>query len=264
MPESTQPGRDPGSELDIVGVFRLLARDWCRLTELLKAKTDRGERISDAEDDELANHPIEYAFTWIEHRTGISHGDLLATALRINTSMGLEYWKSQRPGKPERPDLTWVPVRLRKLDADGGTQQLMAELRDRFPTKMDALLHASDNADQRAAPPGAPAQSTPTRSAEANVSAGNGERGGRAFRAENPPRPTQPTTLLTDDEKSIWDALEGKALTGKELGKKLGKNEAVIRAHIGKMRAGGYELKNRARRGYYRPDRPPPDLPTDA
>ncbi len=64
---------------------------------------------------------------------------------------------------------------------------------------------------------------------------------------------------LSDGQRDVWEALEGRALTGKQLHKRLGVPEDSIRQHVRAMKKAGYEVRNaRNLGGYYRPDAPPP------
>lgn len=71
-----------------------------------------------------------------------------------------------------------------------------------------------------------------------------------------------PKRVMTDGQKRLWDALHRKALTGKELAgqKVLDTSEDTVRHCVKGLRQAGYEIENRAGRGYYRPDAPPDDL----
>jgi len=66
---------------------------------------------------------------------------------------------------------------------------------------------------------------------------------------------------MTDGQKRLWDALKGRALTGKELASsnELDTSQETIRQWVGELKKAGYEIPNRRGRGYYRPDAPPLD-----
>ena len=68
-------------------------------------------------------------------------------------------------------------------------------------------------------------------------------------------------TLLTDDQRAVWDRLKGRAASGKELAVEiLGRstNEDAIRKRIGRIRRTGRIIANRRGLGFFRPDAPPP------
>lgn len=69
--------------------------------------------------------------------------------------------------------------------------------------------------------------------------------------------------LLTDQQKCIWELLDGQALSAKEIAKRPGcpASEESVRRQIKKMRRNGYDIQNIRSRGYYRKDAPPPDSP---
>ncbi|MCK6477199.1 MAG: hypothetical protein L6Q35_10250 [Phycisphaerales bacterium] len=68
----------------------------------------------------------------------------------------------------------------------------------------------------------------------------------------------QPLAPMTDLQQAIWDALEGKAMTEKEL-RKLLEPGSEVRPAIARIKAGGRRIENRRGAGYFRPDAPPPD-----
>jgi biotin operon repressor len=63
--------------------------------------------------------------------------------------------------------------------------------------------------------------------------------------------------LMTDGQKRLWEALQGRALTGKELARALDTSEETVRQWVKELRAAGHEIENRRGRGYFRPDAPP-------
>ena len=67
--------------------------------------------------------------------------------------------------------------------------------------------------------------------------------------------------LLTDQQKCIWELLDGQALSAKEIAKRPGcpASEESVRRQIKKMRRNGYDILNNRSRGYYREDALPPD-----
>lgn len=78
-------------------------------------------------------------------------------------------------------------------------------------------------------------------------------------------RPTEPggrETLapLSEVLRSVWDALDGYALTAKEIAVAIrleARDEDLIRKRIGAIRRTGRQIENRRGLGYYRPDAPP-------
>ena len=64
---------------------------------------------------------------------------------------------------------------------------------------------------------------------------------------------------LTDGQKRLWNALDGRAVTVKELAKELNTSDGVIRRWKGDLVRAGYRIDRRASRGYFRPDAPPAD-----
>lgn len=66
--------------------------------------------------------------------------------------------------------------------------------------------------------------------------------------------------LTTDGQRSVWEALNNRAMTGKELAKALHTSGETIRQHVSDLRKAGYQVPNRRGRGYYRPDAPPDDF----
>lgn len=77
--------------------------------------------------------------------------------------------------------------------------------------------------------------------------------------------PAPSTTPLRKGELAVWNALEGRILTGAELAMELGlgtNGEYVVRNRIAGIRKNRGEdvVKSKRGRGYYRPDAPPPDL----
>lgn len=68
-----------------------------------------------------------------------------------------------------------------------------------------------------------------------------------------------PPIPLTEGQKKIWDALDGRCLSAKELVLvHAASSEEVARAAVRAMRKAGHTIERRASRGYYRPDAPPP------
>ncbi|MEE8092900.1 MAG: hypothetical protein V3T47_01570 [Gammaproteobacteria bacterium] len=68
---------------------------------------------------------------------------------------------------------------------------------------------------------------------------------------------------LTDSQREIWDLLQNRILTAKEIAVELleGRTkEGAIRKRICRMKQVGWLLLNKGQRGYYRPDAPPPDF----
>ena len=65
---------------------------------------------------------------------------------------------------------------------------------------------------------------------------------------------------MTDGQKRVWDALSGRALTGKELTNELETSEDTVRQWVRELRANGFDVPNKRGRGYYRLDAPPNDL----
>jgi hypothetical protein len=65
---------------------------------------------------------------------------------------------------------------------------------------------------------------------------------------------------LTDDQKEVWDALDGKALTAKELSMEAtGRRdlEDAMRKRVAAIRNTGRVIDNKQGAGYFRPDAPP-------
>lgn len=67
---------------------------------------------------------------------------------------------------------------------------------------------------------------------------------------------------MTDDQREIWDALDGRILMAKEFAHYLGKriSAEAARKRIEAIQATGRKVSNHPKLGYFRPDRPPPDL----
>lgn len=72
--------------------------------------------------------------------------------------------------------------------------------------------------------------------------------------------------VMTDGQQRLWNALDGRALTGKELASdsKLDTSEDTVRRWVSELRKAGYGIDHRRGRGYFRPDARPADseLPT--
>ena len=67
--------------------------------------------------------------------------------------------------------------------------------------------------------------------------------------------------LLTDQQKCIWELLDGQALSARKIAERpgCGASEESVRCQIKKMRRNGYDILNNRSRGYYREDALPPD-----
>lgn len=72
-----------------------------------------------------------------------------------------------------------------------------------------------------------------------------------------PPELSKKNRVMTDGQRRLWNALEARAFTGKELAATLDTTEDTIRQLIKELRDVGYNVENRRGRGYYRPDAPP-------
>lgn len=66
--------------------------------------------------------------------------------------------------------------------------------------------------------------------------------------------------VLTYEAKKLWDALEGRVLTSKELAKELFSKPDAVRQLVKKLNEKDHKVKNMPSRGYYRPDSPPPEF----
>jgi biotin operon repressor len=64
---------------------------------------------------------------------------------------------------------------------------------------------------------------------------------------------------LTDGQRAVWDGLDGRVLSAKELAKELGTSDSMIRQYVHSLRKRGYKVNWTPGAGYYRPDAPPPD-----
>jgi DNA-binding CsgD family transcriptional regulator len=73
---------------------------------------------------------------------------------------------------------------------------------------------------------------------------------------------TTSKSLLSDRQLEVWDSLEGKCLSAKELSKAQDLSEENIRKHIQAIRKkrGQNAIENTRSRGYWRLDSPPPDI----
>ena len=67
--------------------------------------------------------------------------------------------------------------------------------------------------------------------------------------------------VMTDGQKRLWDALDGRALTSQELAaeSELGTSPETVRQWVSDLKKAGYEIDRRQSRGYFRPDAPPAD-----
>lgn len=67
--------------------------------------------------------------------------------------------------------------------------------------------------------------------------------------------------VMTDGQKRLWDALDGRALAGKELAaeSELDTSPETVRQWVSELRKAGYKIGTRPGRGYFRPDAPPAD-----
>lgn len=74
-----------------------------------------------------------------------------------------------------------------------------------------------------------------------------------------PTEPIHRLTPMTDGQKRLWDALEGRALSAKQLASKdeLDTSEDAVRQFKLGLKQSGYTIALRPGRGYYRPDAPP-------
>lgn len=82
-----------------------------------------------------------------------------------------------------------------------------------------------------------------------------------APRAAAPEAPAA-TRRLTDDQLEVWNALEGRAFSAKELARTLTgrvQDEELIRKRIQAIRATGRKVLHQRGIGYHRPDAPPPE-----
>ncbi|MCH8270794.1 MAG: hypothetical protein IH985_06240 [Planctomycetes bacterium] len=81
---------------------------------------------------------------------------------------------------------------------------------------------------------------------------------------DTPPKETPPIKpMLSEALLEVWEMLEGKALTARQLGDLVrGKpiSEDTIRKRIAAIRRTGLTVVWKSTRGYYRLDSPPPDL----
>ena len=78
---------------------------------------------------------------------------------------------------------------------------------------------------------------------------------------ESPTKSSVRRPLLADGERELWDALDGGAMTAKELTAHLDRpSEEAVRQQIASIRHKCYEIVWCAGRGYYRPDALPPDV----
>ena len=130
-------------------ILKLLGIHCGRLRDQIHEKHEQNIEITEAEDDALANHPLEDAVERIEQVTGIARDDLREASLRLSSSIGLKAWPKHPPLKhakrvevrvsemddsPAAPtelryrDLLWILPRLRNLDHDGTTNELLREI----------------------------------------------------------------------------------------------------------------------------------------
>lgn len=67
---------------------------------------------------------------------------------------------------------------------------------------------------------------------------------------------------MTDGQKRLWDALDGRAMAAKELAAEavLDTSEQTVVNMVGALRKAGYSIPNRRGRGYFRLDAPPDDI----
>ena len=70
----------------------------------------------------------------------------------------------------------------------------------------------------------------------------------------------RPLPPLPDAAREVWDALNGRLRTGKQLAKQLHSTEDAIRKRLGVLERLGRVVLNQRGAGYYRPDAPPSDL----
>lgn len=73
--------------------------------------------------------------------------------------------------------------------------------------------------------------------------------------------PCEGKPALTDQQREIWDLLDGCALSAKEIAVRAGfgfDQGDLIRKRIARIKRQGHAIKNRRGLGYYRPDAPPP------
>ena len=65
---------------------------------------------------------------------------------------------------------------------------------------------------------------------------------------------------LSEQQKKIWELLDGQALIAREIAKRpgCGASEDSVRRQITKMRRKGYDIQNTRGKGYVREDAPPP------
>lgn len=76
--------------------------------------------------------------------------------------------------------------------------------------------------------------------------------------APQPELISQPPEPMTELQQSVWNALEGRSLTEKELKKVIGTG-CEVRSVVARIKASGRRVENCRGVGYYRPDAPPPD-----
>ena len=73
--------------------------------------------------------------------------------------------------------------------------------------------------------------------------------------------------VMTDGQKRLWDALDGRALAAKELAaeSELDTSEDTVRQYVLDLRKAGRKIGHRPGRGYFRPNAPPAEsVPTKA
>ncbi|MCH8852693.1 MAG: hypothetical protein IID41_08585 [Planctomycetes bacterium] len=90
-----------------------------------------------AENEAWSNHALSYAVGRVEAWTGIDKEILRDVARRVNTSAGLQPWK--RVDGTVWDDLLYVLPKLRKLDKDGSTAELVGELHIQYPDVMSEI-----------------------------------------------------------------------------------------------------------------------------
>jgi hypothetical protein len=98
-------------------------------------------------EERLGSHPLDPVAEWIESRTGISQHDVAELARRLGRNLGaeprikygpsmrdIETGRMVRPVSEKRGDLRPLEKKIRKLDHDGTTADLLRDFCKQFPT----------------------------------------------------------------------------------------------------------------------------------
>ena len=72
--------------------------------------------------------------------------------------------------------------------------------------------------------------------------------------------PIEERRPMTDGQRSLWNALDGKAMNTNELADALNTSPGTVRQWKSALCLAGYGIERRHGRGYYRLDAPPSDL----